>query len=107
MLDHGVPEGAAQCLGPVQRVQRLAQRDRWRAWLTDRDIQTGVHYPVPLHLQPAYRDLGYGAGDFPVSESVAREILSLPLFPEMTDQQVQEVAAALRSGLPANAGSIA
>ena len=86
---------------------RLAQRDRWRTWLTDRGIQTGVHYPVPLHLQPAYRDLGYGAGDFPVSESVAREILSLPLFPEMTDQQVQEVAGALRSGLPANAGSIA
>ena len=70
---------------------RLEQRDRWRARLTEMGIQTGVHYPVPLHLQPAYRDLGYGVGDFPVSEAVSREVLSLPFFPEMTDQQVEEV----------------
>ena len=86
---------------------RLENRDRWREHLSSIGIQTGVHYPVPLHLQPAYRDLGYRAGDFPVAESVAREILSLPFFPEMTDQQVQEVAGALRAGLPANVGSIA
>jgi len=86
---------------------RLQQRDRWRARLTEMGIQTGVHYPIPLHLQPAYRDLGYGVGDFPVSEAVAREVLSLPFFPEMTDQQVEEVAGVLRAGLPDTVGSIA
>jgi len=66
-----------------------------------------VHYPVPLHLQPAYRDLGYGVGDFPVAEAVAREVLSLPFFPEMTDQQLEEVTGALRAGLPDQVGSVA
>ena len=64
---------------------RLAQRDAWRARLQEMGIQTGVHYPIPVHLQPAYRNLGYSAGDFPVAEAVAREVLSLPMFPEMTD----------------------
>ena len=86
---------------------RLEQRDRWRARLTEMGIQTGVHYPVPLHLQPAYRDLGYGVGDFPVSEAVSREVLSLPFFPEMTDQQVEEVAGVLRAGLPNAVGTMA
>jgi dTDP-4-amino-4,6-dideoxygalactose transaminase len=80
---------------------RVPQRDAWRAWLTDRGIGTGVHYPVPIHLQPAYRDLGYSRGDFPVSEAVAAEVLSLPMFPEMTEAQIETVAAALRAGLPA------
>jgi len=86
---------------------RLEQRDRWRARLTEMGIQTGVHYPVPLHLQPAYRDLGYGVGDFPVAEAVSREVLSLPFFPEMTDQQVEEVTGALRAGLPDTVGTVA
>ena len=77
---------------------RLEQRDRWRARLSEAGIQTGVHYPVPLHLQPAYRDLGYGVGDFPVAEAVARDVLSLPFFPEMTPQQVDEVTGILRAG---------
>ena len=81
---------------------RLPQRDAWRARLLEMGIQTGVHYPVPVHLQPAYRDLGYEAGDFPVAEAVAREVLSLPLFPEMTDAQLEEVCGVLRSGLPAD-----
>ncbi|MDA1185438.1 MAG: DegT/DnrJ/EryC1/StrS family aminotransferase, partial [Acidobacteria bacterium] len=79
---------------------RLRQRDAWRAHLLQQGIQTGVHYPVPVHLQPAYRDLGYTTGDFPVAESVAGEVLSLPLFPEMTDAQQEEVCGALRAGLP-------
>jgi dTDP-4-amino-4,6-dideoxygalactose transaminase len=78
---------------------RLEQRDRWRVRLTEMGIQTGVHYPVPLHLQPAYRDLGYSVGDFPVAEAVARDVLSLPFFPGMTDQQVEEVAGVFKSGL--------
>jgi dTDP-4-amino-4,6-dideoxygalactose transaminase len=81
-------------------VVRLAHRDLWRARLTELGIQCGVHYPVPVHLQPAYRDLGYQAGDFPVAEHAAAEVLSLPMFPEMTEQQVDEVTGALRAGLP-------
>jgi dTDP-4-amino-4,6-dideoxygalactose transaminase len=80
---------------------RLDERDRWRARLTELGIQTGIHYPVPVHLQPAYRDLGYRAGDFPVAETLAGEVLSLPFFPEMTEQQVQEVADVFKAGLGA------
>ena len=80
---------------------RLPRRDGWRARLAEKGIQTGVHYPIPVHLQPAYRDLGYKAGDFPVAEAVACEVLSLPLFPEMTDTQLEEVSGVLRAGLPA------
>ena len=84
---------------------RLLQRDAWRARLHEMGIQTGVHYPVPVHLQPAYRDLGYTAGDFPVAEALAGEVLSLPLFAEMTDAQLEEVCGVLLAGLPADATS--
>ena len=80
---------------------RLQHRDAWRRHLAGREIQTAVHYPIPIHLQPAYGDLGYVAGDFPVSESAAHEVLSLPLFPEMTSAQIEAVADALAAGLPA------
>ena len=63
------------------------------------DIQTGLHYPMPLHLQPAYSHLRHRVGDFQVSEWVARECLSLPLFPEMTDEQQDAVVAALANAL--------
>jgi dTDP-4-amino-4,6-dideoxygalactose transaminase len=84
---------------------RLQQRDAWRERLTELGIGTGVHYPIPIHLQEGYRDLGYSAGDFPVSETVAREVLSLPMYPELTDAQIETIASALRAGLPAPAGS--
>ena len=87
-------------------VVRLRQRDAWRARLLRSGIQTGVHYPIPVHLQPAYRDLGYVVGDFPAAETVAHEVLSLPLFPEMTDAQQEEVCGVLRAGLPANSGVV-
>jgi len=86
-------------------VVRLPQRDAWRTRLGDAGVQTGVHYPIPVHLQPAYRDLGYAAGDFPVSERAAAEVLSLPIFPELTDQQIATVAALLRAGVPAGASA--
>ena len=86
---------------------RLAERDAWRAHLLQQEIQSGVYYPVPVHLQPAYRDLGYGVGDFPVAETVAGEVLSLPLFPEMTDAQQQEVCGVFRAGLPTRSGIVA
>jgi dTDP-4-amino-4,6-dideoxygalactose transaminase len=76
-------------------VVRHPGRDRLRAALADRNIQTGLHYPTPVHLQPAYSHMGYQAGDFPVTEAIARECLSLPLFPEMTDEQQDAVVEAL------------
>jgi dTDP-4-amino-4,6-dideoxygalactose transaminase len=77
-------------------VVRHPDRDRLRAALADRNVQTGLHYPTPVHLQPAYAHLGHKPGDFPVTERVARECLSLSLFPEMTDEQHDAVVAALK-----------
>jgi dTDP-4-amino-4,6-dideoxygalactose transaminase len=71
------------------------ERDRIRAELEEMGVQTGLHYPVPVHLQPAYADLGHKPGDFPVSERVGRECFTLPLYPEMTDEQHDAVVAAL------------
>ncbi len=71
---------------------RAADRDVLRAELLQREIHTGVHYPVPVHLQPAYADLGYTRGAFPVAEQAAAEVLALPIYPEMTDAQLEEVA---------------
>ena len=80
-------------------VVRVQQRDLWRERLTAAGVQTGVHYPIPVHLQPAYRDLGYSAGDFPVSEHASGEVLSLPIFPELTEAQVGEIVLALRASV--------
>ena len=74
---------------------RLARREATRTALQAAEIQTGVHYPIPVHLQLAHADLGYTAGAFPVSEAAAAQVLSLPMFPEMTTEQVQTVAAAV------------
>lgn len=74
---------------------RVRNRDAVRESMQKAGIQTGVHYPIPVHLQPAYADLGYAAGDFPVSEAVAAEVLSLPMYPELTTEQVGSVAAAV------------
>jgi dTDP-4-amino-4,6-dideoxygalactose transaminase len=83
---------------------RVRNRDATRARLQEQGIQTGVHYPIPIHLQPAYRDLGYSAGDFPVAERVAADVLSLPIFPEMTTAQVAEVAEAVLAAQQATVG---
>ncbi len=87
------PEGVA----PVWHlfVVRTMRRDGLMASLRQQGIETGIHYPLPLHLQPAYRWLGAESGAFPVAEAAAQQVLSLPLFPEMTDQQQDRVAAAL------------
>lgn len=76
-------------------VIRVPDRDRVLAGLKAREIGAGVHYPIPLHMQPAYASLGYHLGDLPVSEQASREVLSLPLYPEMTDDQADRVLAAL------------
>ncbi len=77
-------------------IVRVPERDRVLATLRERGVATQVHYPVPVHLQEAYQDLGYTAGSLPHTEQAAAEILSLPLYPELTDDDVQYVAAALR-----------
>jgi dTDP-4-amino-4,6-dideoxygalactose transaminase len=70
-----------------------AHRDALRPHLTESGVETGIHYPVPIHLLPAYADLEYTRGDFPVTESLAARSLSLPMFPEITEAQVPYVAA--------------
>lgn len=77
-------------------VVRAPERDRLQEFLGARGIATGLHYPVPLHLQPAYAGRGEGPGSFPVCESAAEEILSLPMFPEITEDQVAYVVDGLR-----------
>jgi len=72
-------------------------RDALQQHLADRDIQTGIHYPTPIHLQEAYSEQGYQQGDFPVAELLSKRILSLPMFPELTTAQVARVADAARS----------
>jgi dTDP-4-amino-4,6-dideoxygalactose transaminase len=75
---------------------RTANRDLLQQDLQAQGVATGLHYPIPVHLQKAHEDLGYQAGDFPESEAAAREVLSLPMFPEMTSAQVEHVVAAMR-----------
>jgi len=75
-------------------VVRVPRRDEFRAHLDAQGIATAIHYPVPVHLQPAYRELGYSVGDFPVTERLTREIVSLPMHPFLQEADVQYVAAA-------------
>jgi dTDP-4-amino-4,6-dideoxygalactose transaminase len=75
-------------------------RDVIRQELQARGVQTGLHYPIPLHLQRAYKHLGYELGDFPVAERVASECVTLPLFAEMTNEQQDAVVDALRAAVP-------
>lgn len=74
---------------------RVPDRDAIRSGLDEAGIATGIHYPCPVHLQPAYRWLGYSAGDLPQSEALARETLSLPLYPELSADDVDAVITAL------------
>jgi len=76
---------------------RAAERDALQQWLADNEIESAVHYPITLHLQRVCKELGYKEGDFPVSEAAAREVLSLPIFPEMTDGQLDCVAETIGS----------
>lgn len=75
---------------------RTRDRDRLQLELKEAGVATGMHYPRPVHLQPAYSDLGYQAGDFPASEAFAAETLSLPIYPELTTDQLEHVCTALR-----------
>ena len=72
-------------------VIRTQDRDALQQYLTEEHIGTGIHYPIPLHLQNAYRSLGYRRGDFPVTERISSEILSLPMYPQIRLDQQQLV----------------
>jgi dTDP-4-amino-4,6-dideoxygalactose transaminase len=82
-----------------QYVVRVRERDRVRAKLADAGISTAVFYPIPLHLQECFADLGYRAGDFPESEKAANEVLALPMFPQLTDAEVDRVAEAVLAAI--------
>jgi dTDP-4-amino-4,6-dideoxygalactose transaminase len=77
-------------------VVRHPKRDRLREHLEARGIGTALHYPLPLHLQKCFADLGHKAGDFPVAEAAAKGCISLPIYPDMSDAQVEYVAAMIR-----------
>ena len=81
---------------------RTTRRAQLQEHLRNAGIQSGIHYPVPVHLQPAHADLGYGPGSFPVAERAANEVLSLPVHPELTPGQLAEVCSALAAFPAAN-----
>ena len=78
-----------------QYVIRCARRDALREFLAARRIGSEIYYPVPLHMQEALKSLGYAEGDFPESERAAREVLALPIFPELRDDEQQTVVNAI------------
>jgi len=82
-------------------VVRVQDRDALQTHLAEAGIGTGIHYPIPLHLQKAYLQLGYTEGDFPVTERVAKEIVSLPMFPQLRDAEQDEVVGAVKEFLAA------
>ncbi len=92
-------------------VVRVQERQKMQDALKAAGVGTGIHYPIPLHQQKAYQSFGYRKGDFPVTERVAPEILSLPMFPQMTREQqehvVAEVKAFLKQTAPADKALVA
>jgi dTDP-4-amino-4,6-dideoxygalactose transaminase len=76
-------------------VVQVDKRDDLMQALHHRGVSTGIHYPVPIHLQPAYRDLGYGPGDFPITEGMAERIVSLPMYPELEHEMIEYVCRSL------------
>ena len=80
-------------------VVRVARRDLVRSRLAEDGIATGIHYPIPLHLQPAFRYLGYQEADFENAEACAQEVLSLPMYAELTEEQVRQIADRVASVL--------
>ncbi|MEZ4677484.1 MAG: DegT/DnrJ/EryC1/StrS family aminotransferase [Caldilineaceae bacterium] len=97
----GLPLIAPACPSNVEPVYHLyviqvENRDALQQHLAAADIATGLHYPKPIHLQPAYQELGYQPGDFPVAEALAENILSLPIFPELTNDAVGYITEQIR-----------
>ena len=87
-------------------VVRVQDREAFQTALAEAGIGTGIHYPIPLHLQKAYENVNYKKGDFPVTERVAAEIVSLPMFPQMTNQQLDEVAKKVKEFVGARVSTV-
>jgi dTDP-4-amino-4,6-dideoxygalactose transaminase len=87
-------------------VIRCRERDRLQQHLAAQGIAAGIHYPIPIHLQPAYQDLGYRQGDFPVAEAYAEQILSLPMYPELRVGQIEHVTQAIRDFMAPKPGEL-
>ncbi len=77
-------------------IVRVPQREKLQAHLNEKGIGTGLHYPIPLHLQTAYSNNGYKEGDYPITEKVSKEILSLPMFPELNEEQISYVVEKIK-----------
>ncbi|HZN03248.1 MAG TPA: DegT/DnrJ/EryC1/StrS family aminotransferase [Candidatus Polarisedimenticolia bacterium] len=90
-----IPSEAAD----LRAADRTSRRDQVRARLLGQGIETGIHYPVPLHRQPAYASLGLAEGSFPEAERAAREVLTLPIHPHLSERQAERVATALAAAL--------
>jgi len=71
---------------------RTGSRDNLKAFLEKSGVSVGIHYPIPVHLQKSYSDLGYKKGDFPVTEECSGQLLSLPMFPELKKEEIEFVA---------------
>lgn len=76
--------------------KRQEIRDKLQKFLSENGIETGLHYPIPLHLQPCFKSLGYRKGDFPVAEQLAESGLSLPIYPELTNEQIEYISEKIR-----------
>jgi dTDP-4-amino-4,6-dideoxygalactose transaminase len=85
--------------GTRDRVTAEIDRDRLQEYLMQAGIETGIHYPLPCHLQPAFSGLGYRRGDFPVAEQLSEEVLSLPIYPSLTETQLLKIVGALTNAL--------
>jgi dTDP-4-amino-4,6-dideoxygalactose transaminase len=81
-------------------VVRHPERDRLQRHLREQGVGTSIHYPMPVHFQKAYRDLGLPPGSFPEAERASREILSLPIYPELTPDEVRHVCAVIAAFRP-------
>lgn len=101
----GLPQEAAYSYHNYHLyVIEVQKRDKLHRYLSHQGISTVIHYPTPIHLQPAYKHLGYKRGDFPVTEAAAKKILSLPMFPELTNKEIHFVARHIKQFLaPAQA----
>lgn len=86
----------ALSLQPNQQPQSYLERQAIEEALLSQGIQTGIHYPIPCHLQPAYEYLGYRMGDFPHAENLCKQILSLPMYPGLSDEQIHQVVDRLK-----------
>jgi len=93
-----IPSFVPEWARPVYHlyIARVQKREELQKYLQDNGIGTGLHYPVPVHLQKAYAGKGYKEGDFPITEKVSKEILSLPMFPELTEEQIKYVVETIR-----------